>query len=180
MHPFRTRAVRTALGWAVSTAVLAGAFGSTTAAAARRAHPAGVTCSGAIQHPLQVQVTALDDVRRGQVVRLRLTLTAVTAIERGEVRVVGAAAAAVRGARRAAVRAVPAGRSSEHEFAVQVPANGERTLVQFVVEAEGSRGTVTRGATYQLLPDGPVERPRVTRTATGEPVSEVPARRLVP
>lgn len=180
MHPFTTRAIRIALGSTLMTLVLAGAIGIATAGTARRAHPAGVKCTGAIQHPLQVQVVALDDVRRGQVVRLKLTLTPATAIERGEIRVVGATAAAVRGARRMAVRAVPAGRSSEHEFAVQVPANGERTLVQFVVEAEGSRGTVTRGATYQLLPDGPVERPRVTRTATGEAVSEVQARRLVP
>jgi hypothetical protein len=180
MHPLSTRAVRMGLGWGVSILVLGVAIGSAAAGTARRAHPAGATCTGAIQHPLQVQVTALDDVRRGQVVRLKLTLTPVTAIERGEVRVVGSGAAAVRGARRAAVRALPAGRGSEHEFAVQVPANGERTLVQFVVEAEGSRGTVTRGATYQLLPDGPVERPRVSRTGSGEAVAEVEARRLVP
>jgi hypothetical protein len=186
MHQLSTRAVRFALGWAVSTMVLAagpacgGCPAGAAAGPARRALPARTTCSGAIQHPLQVRVTALDDVRRGQVVRLKLTLTSATAIERGEVRVVSSGIAAVRGARRAAVRAVPAGRSSEHEFALQVPASGERTLVQFVVEAEGSRGTVTRGATYQLLPDGPAERPRITRTGTGEAVAEVEARRLVP
>lgn len=181
MHPLTTRAVRIALGTTVMVIVLAGAPGGAAAGTtARRARPAAVTCEAAIQHPLTVRVTALDDIRRGQVVRLKLTLTPATAIERGEVRILGSGTAAVRGARRAAVRAVPAGRSSEHEFAVQVPANGERTLVQFMVEAEGARGTLTRGATYQLLPDGPAERPRLTRTATGEAVAEVPARRLVP
>ena len=158
MHPLDHRARRIAFVLAVTATVLAGTLDRSGAAPARsinrRAIAAGVTCTAPIQHPLMVQVTALDAVRRGQVVRLKLSLTSTSALERGEVRLVSAGEAAVTGARRSALRPVPAGGRAEHEFAVRVPASGARALVQFVVEAEGSRGTIRRGAVYNLLPDG--------------------------
>lgn len=184
MHPLDHRARRIAFALAVTATVLAGTTEHAGAAphrsVSRRTTAVGVTCTAPIQHPLSIQVTALDDVRRGQVVRLQLSLTAASALERGEVRLVSSGEAAVTGARRAALRAIPAGGRTQHEFAVRVPANGTRALVQFVVEAEGSRGMLRRGATYNLLPDGPAEQPRVTRTPAGESIAEVEARRLVP
>lgn len=143
-----------------------------------RARPAGVTCS--IRHPLAVGIVALDPVRRGQVVRLRVSLAPEQAIERGEVRIADAGDAVVTSARRTAFARIDAGGYVEREFAVRLPATGSRTLLQFVVEAEGAQGIVRRGATFNLLPDGPAEQPRVTRTADGTAVAEVAARRLQP
>ena len=176
MHPLTTRVRRVALGGAVSTIILAGAIGIATAGTTRRAAPAGASCS--IQHPLTVHIVALDEVRRGQNVRLRVTLAPVRGIERGEVRITNSGDAIVTGARRAALSRIDAGGSAEREFVVRMPATGSRTLLEFVVEAEGAQGTVRRGAAYNLLPDGPAEKPRVTRTGSGEAVSEVSARRI--
>lgn len=178
MYPLTTRAIRIALGWAVSTIILAGAIGIATAGTTRRATPAGTTCS--IRHPLAVQILALDPIRRGQVVRLRVTLLPERGIERGEVRIASSGEAIVTSARRAALSRIDAGGSAERDFAVRLPATGSRTLLQFVVEAEGAQGSVRRGATFNLLPDGPAEKPRVTRTAEGSAVSEVAARRIEP
>lgn len=137
-----------------------------------------IACIGAIQHPVSVRVTALDPVRRGQMVRLRVNLRAERGIERALVRISSSGGAAVTGMRNVPLRAVPAGGQADADFSVMVPSSGSRALIQFEIEAEGSFGLASRGATYNLLPDGPVELPRVTRTSTGEMVAEITARRI--
>ena len=141
---------------------------------ARTARPTPVTCTGAIQHPLSVRIETLDPVLRGATVRLRLTTTALRGLGRGTARLSSSGGAAVVGASRVALRAVPAGGQAAADFAVVVPPQGERFLLQFRVQAEGS----SRGATYNLLPDGPSEHPRDAATAKGDKVSEVTARRI--
>ncbi len=136
-----------------------------------------VVCNGAIQHPVTVRVRALDPVRRGGTVRLRVATTAVDGTRRAEVRLVSAGGAAVLGSTRVVLEGSPANRESAAEFAVRVPMQGHRFLVQFRVTAEGEDGLQSRGATINLMPDGPAETPRATVTATGERVLEVPAQR---
>lgn len=138
----------------------------------------GVTCIGSIQHPLAVHVTALDPVVRGQRVRLRVNLRAERALERGSVRLTSSGGAAFTGMRDVALRAVPAGGQVDTDFSVMVPVSGSRVLLQFEVDAQGEFGAVRRGATYNLLPDGPFERPRSAVTSNGEKVAEVTARRI--
>jgi hypothetical protein len=164
----------------MASGLLAGALPSVAAhrTVTRRPTPVGASCS--IRHPLSIQIVALDPVRRGQVVRLRVSIQPERAIERGEVRLAHSGDAVVTGARRAALSRIDAGGSAAQDFAVRIPTTGSRTLLEFVVEAEGAQGSVRRGATFNLLPDGPAEQPRVTRTADGTAVSEVVARRLEP
>jgi len=150
-------------------------FASRPASAPR---PGAVACAGAIQHPLAVHVDALDPIRRGAAVRLRVTTRATRGFERGVVRITSSGGAVVVGASRAELRAVPAGGQTASEFRVAVPAHGGRFLVQFRVEAEGEDGASARGAAYNLLPDGPSEQLREASTASGERVLEVAARRV--
>ncbi len=137
-----------------------------------------VVCRGAIQHPVAVHITALDPVRRGQMLRLRVNLRAERAFEHAEVRLSSSGGAAVTGLRTVPLRAVPAGGQADAEFSVMVPASGARSLIQFEIEAEGAFGLTRRGATFNLLPDGASEHPRTARTSTGELVAEVAARRI--
>jgi hypothetical protein len=69
-------------------------------------------------------------------------------------------------------------RTREAEFVVGVPARGERFLVEFKVRGEGLNGPVTRGATYNILPDGAQQPERVVTNAAGEKVAEYAARRI--
>src|SRR4026209_1947778 len=98
MHPLDHRARRVAFALAITITVLAGTMDRSGAAPARgvsrRGTAAGGTGPAPHDPPLMVQVTALDEVRRGQVVRLKLSLTSTTALERGEVRLVSAGEAA--------------------------------------------------------------------------------------
>ena len=143
-----------------------------------RALPPGVGCEGAVQHPLAVHVEALDPVRRGVALRLRVTTRAARGFERARVLLTSSGGAAVIGASRADLRAVPAGGQASSEFRVEVPARGSRFLIQFRVEAEGDDGLSARGAAFNLLPDGPVEHAREATTAGGEKLHEVEARRI--
>jgi hypothetical protein len=141
---------------------------------------APVTCTGAIQHPIEARVTALDPIRRGATVRFE-----VTAVARGDAR--AAAARVVRGRgvevvgpeRAALVRRNGGGREERTAmFRVVVPRSGHRALVQFVVEGEGPSGPLTRGVAYNLMPDGPAETLRPATAASGEALLEAPARRI--
>jgi hypothetical protein len=138
---------------------------------------AGV-CAGAVQHPLAIHVDALDPIRRGAAVRLRVTTRTARGFERGTVRMTSSGGAAVAGASSAGLRAVPAGGQAASEFLVEVPARGQRFLIQFRVETEGEDGLSARGASFNLLPDGPAEQGREGAAATGEKLYEVSARRI--
>ena len=143
-----------------------------------RTKPNRVVCNASIQHPVLARITALDPVRRGQAVRLRVDLLPQRALERAEVRVSSSGGAAVTGGRSVPLRAVPAGGQASADFMFMVPSNATRTLIQFEIDAEGAYGRSRRGVTFNLLPDGPAERPRLVRLPSGEAVAEVTARRI--
>jgi hypothetical protein len=135
-------------------------------------------CAGAVQHPLAIHVDALDPIRRGAAVRLRVTTRTTRGFERGTVRMTSSGGATLAGAPSAALRAVPAGGQATSDFRVAVPAQGHRFLIQFRVETEGEDGLSARGAAFNLLPDGPGEQVRAATTTTGEQLHEVAARRI--
>lgn len=69
-------------------------------------------------------------------------------------------------------------RETSAEFSVRVPEAGSRFLVQFRVEGEGPAGRVGRGASFNLLPDGPVAPSRIVAGSAGRTIAEYPARRM--
>ena len=169
---------------AVALALLTGAaFAATASTDPTRHRSAPLACSGtaAVRHPLQVRVTALDPVRRGAVVRLRVTTTAERPVGRGEVALIHAGGAPVRGATRQTLAAIPVGAARTADFAVEVPATGHRFLVQFKVTAEGGAGgLLTRGAAFNILPDGPAERLHAAKAGNGDALLETAAERVTP
>lgn len=168
-RPFE-RSRHAGLLWLAAAATIAQFLPGTSAARA--------TCDGPIQHPLAVRVVALDPVRRGESVRLRVETTSRAALTAVDVSIVNDGGTTVSGPRRASFGRLQAGRSRHAEFQVSLPAQGERFLVQFKARGEGLNGQVTRGATFNLLPDGPQQPVRVARNLDGEQVAEYAARRI--
>jgi hypothetical protein len=166
-----------ALAALICAAVLSTLFLVSPATPARVPSPGGV-CTGAVQHPLAIHVDALDPIRRGATVRLRVTTWTARGFERGTVRMTSSGGAAVAGASSAELRAVPAGGQTSSEFRFEVPARGQRFLIQFRVETEGEDGLSARGAAFNLRPDGPSEQGRESTASTGERLYEVGARRI--
>lgn len=142
---------------------------------------APVSCTGAIQHPIEARVTALDPIRRGATVRFEVTATGNRDAKPVQARVLRNRGVDVVGAERAAMvrRNLGDGRE-EHtaQFRVVVPRTGHRAVVQFVVEGEGPSGPLTRGVAYNLMPDGPAETLRAMTAGSGEGLLETPARRI--
>lgn len=137
-----------------------------------------VTCGGAIQHPLHVQVSALDPVVRGATVRVRVTTASRRALDRGEVRLTSAGPASVVGPARVPFGRLVPGAEASTDFAVRLPAEGKRFLLQFRVTGDGQAGLESRGATLNLLPDGPADPGRVVTSDSGRPIAEYRARRI--
>lgn len=138
-----------------------------------------VTCAGAIQHPVEARVVALDPIRRGAVVRFEVTSRANAEFRSPRARVLEGRGVQVVGPARAALVARPGNRDEQTAtFRVVVPPSGHRALVQFLVEGEGPAGTLTRGAVYNLLPDGPAETLRIATSGSGDALLETPARRI--
>jgi hypothetical protein len=131
-----------------------------------------------VNHPLRVSVASLDPIRRGAIVRLRVTTTAERPVGRGEVTLVHAGGAPVRSAARETFSAIPVGDARTADFAVEVPSSGHRFLLQFKVTAEGNSGRLTRGAAFNILPDGPAERLHTATAANGDRLLETAAERV--
>jgi hypothetical protein len=148
----------------------------TAAQAARGLDP--VTCTAAVQHPLTVRVRALDPIARGQVVRVEVEVRSRHALERGEVVLTSAGGATLAGPDRAALGALGPGGMARASLAVRVPEHGRRFLLQFQVRGEGEEGLATRGASYNLLPDGPADAGRWFTTPEGVRIAEFRARRI--
>ena len=141
-------------------------------------HRPPVMCEAAVQHPIQVRIEALDAIRRGAAVRLRLTSRSRLGLSEAEARVVSAGGATVLGRPRASLGRVTPQREASAEFTVAVPASGDRFLVEFRVEGEGPTGRIGRGASFNILPDGPTAPARVVAGSAGQTVAEYPARRM--
>ena len=145
--------------------------------AVARATPVSV-CTASTFHPLSVHVSALDPIARGAVVRLRLTASSAVGLDQVEARLLSTGGATNRGATRIPLGALAPGRAAEGVFTVAIPASGGRRFVQFQVAGQGPQGPLTRGACYNLLPDGPAQPGRVVVTPDGARVLETAARRI--
>jgi len=139
-------------------------------------HP--TRCSASVMHPIQVRVTALDPVRRGADLRLQVAASSRLGLGRTQVRLVSEGGAIRRGARAATLGTLGPGRWASTIFTVNVPHSGNRFYVQFQVTGDGPQGPMTRGACFNILPDGPLESGRVVDTPDGRRVVEVAARRI--
>jgi len=139
---------------------------------------APVLCTASVMHPIQVSVVALDPVRRGGDLRLRVSASSRLELGRAQVRMLSDGGAPRRGASALALGALAPGQAGSGTFTVNVPRSGNRFYVQFEVSADGPQGRLTRGACYNLLPDGPLESGRVVSTPEGRRVMEVAARRI--
>ena len=135
-------------------------------------------CSSNVMHPIGVRVTALDPIRRG--VELRLQVTAIAAHDLGQVqiRMLSDGGATRRSPALVLLGNLAAGRQVSGVFTVAVPQRGARFYVQFQVQGEGMHGKLTRGACFNILPDGPLETGRIVDTPAGARILEVAARRI--
>jgi len=172
----RLRTLYRASAWALAAFLLMTFLGTAMSRAESRA-PA-VVCNASVQHPISVRVEALDPVQRGAAVRLRVTTESRVGLSAADVRLVSAGGATLVGRAAVAVGRLTPGRADVREFAVQVPAQGQRFLVEFRVSGEGPAGRLTRGAAYNLLPEGRAVTPRVVTDASGRAIAESPARRI--
>ncbi len=140
---------------------------------------APVTCVGAIEHPIEARVVALDPIRRGATIRLEVRTRGRVDLGSAQARVIENRGVEVVGPARAALVAGGPGHSERiAQFRVVVPRSGHRALVQFQVEGEGPSGLLRRGVAYNLLPDGPAENLRPAIAGSGEALLEAPARRI--
>ena len=141
------------------------------------ADPPRALCTASVLHPISTRVTALDPIARGAVVRLRVAASSLVGIDRAEIRMTSTGGAVNRGPTDVALGTLAPGRSAQGVFAVEIPSTGGRQYVQFLVSGQGPSGRLTRGACYNLLPDGPAELGRFVVTPQGARVMEFAARR---
>ena len=151
------------------------------AAADSRAARPRASCDGAIRHPIDVQVEALEPIIAGATVRLHLTARApIVSLTRVTARIERAGGARVVGESNRTLGRVNRGSAQSVEFTVVAPPSGERRLIEFVVAGEGPNGPLRRGAVFNLLPGGGEQPERVLLNAAGERVAEYRGRRIVP
>lgn len=180
MRPMvRWGSIRSILAAALATLGVAVAAHPLAAAGARADAVPGLAsaCAGAVQHPIEVRVRALDPVRRGAAVRLEVKASARASVRDAEVRLVSPGGLSVEGARRVALGRLSARGDAGATFRVVVPDQGRRFLVQFVVSGEGPAGPLTRGAVYNVLPDGPADPGRPVTATDGARIVEFAATR---
>ena len=143
---------------------------------------ASMTCTGAIQHPIEARVVALDPIRRGNVVRFEVVATSRVDVRSATARMLPTPGLQVIGPANAQLAdrgtGNGIGRERSATFRVVVPATGHRQLVQFRIEGEGPAGLLTRGVAFNLMPDGPVETLRAAVAGTGDRVLETSAKRI--
>lgn len=139
---------------------------------------AGTRCTASTVHPIGARVTALDPVSRGAIVRLLVSATSLVALDAVQVRLVMSGAAANRGPSRLMLGALAPGQRGEAIFTMAMPATGGRQYVQFEISGDGPNGRLTRGACFNLLPDGPAETGRLVVTPQGARRLEVAATRI--
>jgi len=154
--------------------------GTTTGTAAPWKSVGGqpVLCSASVMHPLRVRVTPLDPIRRGSELRLQVTAVAAREVGHVQVRMLSDGGARRRSPALVSLGNLAAGRQASGLFTVAVPQSGTRFYVQFQVQGEGARGRLTRGACFNILPDGPLETGVVVDTPEGTRVLEVAAGRI--
>lgn len=176
MH-HRRHATSSALAVVLALAI-AGSVHAATTRVARTAEPA--SCTANVVHPIGVRVVALDPIVRGADLRLQVTTTSRVPVDQASVRLVSGGGALRQSATSVLLGDLAPNRAAAGTFTVRMPASGNRFYVQFEVSGQGPNGRLTRGACYNLLPDGPLQSGRLVVTPQGARVFEVAARRIQP
>ena len=161
---------------ALAALATAGAAEPSNSTAERGKSPA--LCTANVTHPIQVHVAALDPIQRGANVRLQVIASSARGLGRAEIRMLSDGGARHLGATRVSLGTLAPGRRASGLFTVHVPQSGNRFYVQFKVTGDGPQGMLTRGACFNILPDGPLETGRVVTTSEGRRTIEVAARRI--
>lgn len=172
----RSRRIPILLTFVAATLTAWNAAGTADPSTSACARPA--LCSANVMHPLRVRVTALDPIRRGADLRLQVTAIAAREVGRAQIRMLSDGGATRRSPALVSLGNLASGRQASGVFTVAVPRSGSRFYVQFQVQGEGAGGQLTRGACFNILPDGPLETSRIVDTPTGARVLEVAARRI--
>jgi len=168
----------TLLAALLCASVATGAEAPKSTGGSRSAAPNAVRCTASTIHPISVQVRALDPIARSAVVRLSVSASSAVALDQVEVRMVSSGGATNLGPSSIPFGGLAPGRSGTGVFTVAVPASGGRQYVQFLVVGKGPQGNLSRGACYNLLPDGPAQAGRLVVTPQGARVLETAARRI--
>ena len=163
--------------FAIFVATLPAGRAAGTAGSSPLAGTAPKLCSASVMHPIRVRVTALDPVRRGSELRLQVTAIAAREVGNVQVRMLSDGGAPRRSPALVSLGNLAPGRHASAVFRLAVPQGSSRHYVEFQVQGEGARGRLTRGACFNILPDGPLESARIVETAGGR-VVEVAARRI--
>lgn len=166
---------------ATAAALLAVAATAATAAPVRKqtehATP-GIQCDANVIHPLNLRVIALDPIAHGGIVRLRVIATSRIGIERAVVRMVSAGGTTPMSPALISLGSLAPGRDAVGEFSLALPAQGSHHYIELLVSGQGPKGLLTRGACYNMLPDGRLEASQLVTTPQGVRVLQVAARRI--
>jgi len=171
----------------LSAAILVGLLCASLAAAAaapkskgavRSGASAAVRCTGSTEHPIRVTVSTLDAVARGAVVRLIVGVSSAVPLDQVEAHLISSGGASNLGPSIVALGELAPRATSRGVFTLAIPSAGGRQYVQFQIVGKGPQGNLSRGACYNLLPDGPAQVGRLVVTPQGARVLEVGARRI--
>jgi hypothetical protein len=131
-----------------------------------------------LRHPIGVRVVPVGAPVRGQAFRAEVVIDPEVDLSNVQVDLISPGRGQAIGRTHAALDGVQKGRPESSEFAVRLPTQGRRFLLQFRVQAEGPNGALSRVATYNVLPDGPADPGKVITTPEGATIREYAARRI--
>jgi hypothetical protein len=134
-------------------------------------------CTSDVQLPITVRVLPEETPHPGAALRVRVEIEALRPFGEASVTVLAPGDVPVTAGRTRDLGPLAEHRPVEHEFAIIVPAHGQRRTVDVTVRAATDDGlTVVQGATLNLSFED--EPSRVVVDQNGAQVREVPARRI--
>lgn len=125
-----------------------------------------------LKHPIDAKLVPLDPIAHGNTVRVALDVAADIPVSNVEARVLSTGGARLVGERRAELGTLDARDARRLEFGVELPASGQRFLLQVLITAESATGPMNRLVVLNILPDGPADPGQVVTTSTGESIRQ--------
>ncbi|NNF06163.1 MAG: hypothetical protein HKN21_05330 [Candidatus Eisenbacteria bacterium] len=172
---------RTLLALATTSLLFSVGFANYSALSTTQVTPetSALICDTDLQHPIQVKVTPQNEIRNGQRLDLNVDVATSTALRNVTVKLTRSHGARLLDS----VAAKSLGTLSEKStgsslFSVALPNQGDRFFLEFEIQGEGPTGMVTRGATYNILPNGPADPGTPVAHPSGETVLEYSAKRI--
>lgn len=152
---------------------------STLTATQAAQRKADLICDTDLQHPIQVKVTPQNEIRNGQRLDLNVDVATSTVLRNVTVKLTRSYGARLLDS----IASKSLGTLSEKNagssvFSVALPSQGDRFFLEFEIQGEGPAGMVTRGATYNILPNGPADPGTPVAHPSGETVLEYSAKRI--